>query len=359
MEIFNELNFFNQNNLFQKILFVLFIGFTGFFFSVILFELVKISLKKTFKSSSESINKNLRIVFYIFFTLLFINIAIPASEFKGYVGSFVQKISFILFISCFAIMASKILLFAKTLIYERHDINIENNLSGRKIRTQIDFLYKLGLVVITLIAVSVILMSFKSVRDLGTSLLASAGIAGILIGFAAQKSIANLLAGFQIAFTQPIRLDDVVIVENEWGKIEEISLTYVVVRIWDARRLVLPISYFLEKPFQNWTRVSAELLGTIFLYADYSLPIDAVRAEVTRLLPAIKQWDGKVNVVQVTDTTERTMQIRILVSSRNSGEAFDLRCILREKVIDFIQSKYPGSLPKFRTETLAEESMLK
>lgn len=359
MEIFNELIILEHNNLFHKIIFVLLLGIGGFILSLLLFEGIKLSLKKTYKSSSSNINENLRKVFYVFFSLLFINIAIPSAKFEGMVGTYIQKTFYILFIACFGIMISRILLFAKTVIYERNDITIENNLSGRKIRTQIDFIYKLAMVITTIIAVSVILMSFKPVRDLGTSLLASAGIAGIMIGLAAQKSISNLLAGFQIAFTQPIRLDDVVIVENEWGKIEEISLTYVVVRIWDERRLILPISYFLEKPFQNWTRVSADLLGTIFFHADYSLPVEAVRTEVTRLLQTQKQWDGKVNVVQVTDTTEKTMQIRILVSAKNSGDAFDLRCILREKVIDFIQKNYPASLPKFRTEKLDEALPLK
>jgi len=350
MEILNQFFRLEHNSELYKILFVLLMGVGGFLISVLLFEVLKLSLKTTFKSSSSNINNNLRIVFYAFFSLLFINIALPSAEFEGFVGIYFKKTFYIMFIACFGIMISKILLFAKTVIYERNDINIENNLSGRKIRTQLDFIYKLAIIVTSIIAISVILMSFKPVRDLGTSLLASAGIAGILIGLAAQKSISNLLAGFQIAFTQTIRLDDVVIVENEWGKIEEISLTYVVVRIWDARRLILPISYFIEKPFQNWTRVSSELLGTIFFYADYSLPVDALRSEVTRLLSTLKQWDGKVNVVQVTDTTEKTMQIRILVSAKNSGDAFDLRCIVRERVIDFVQKNYPASLPKCRTE---------
>src|SRR5690606_20082968 len=162
---------------------------------------------------------------------------------------------------------------------------------------------------------------------------ASAGIAGIIVGLAAQKAMGNLLAGFQVACTQPIRIDDVVIVEHEWGRIQEITLTYVVVRIWDQRTLIGPISYFLDTPCRNWTRDSAEILGTVFLYVDYSLPVDAVRAEVTRLLGTIALWDGRVNVVQVTDATEKSMQIRILVSARNSGDAFALRTILREKVI--------------------------
>jgi hypothetical protein len=162
------------------------------------------------------------------------------------------------------------------------------------------------------------LMVFESVRQFGASILASAGIAGIIIGFAAQRSIATLLAGFQIALTQPIRVDDVVIVENEWGRIEEITLTYVVVRIWDLRRLIVPITHFIEQPFQNWTRVSADILGTVFLYVDYTVPVDALRAELTRILRRRALWDGKVNVLQVTDAKEHTLEVRALASAADA-----------------------------------------
>ncbi|RYZ24858.1 MAG: mechanosensitive ion channel, partial [Chitinophagaceae bacterium] len=181
--------------------------------------------------------------------------------------------------------------------------------------------------------------------------LTGVGIGGIIIGFAAQKSLGNLLAGFQIAFTQPIRIDDVLIVEGEWGKVEEITLTYVVVNIWDQRRLILPITYFIEKPFQNWTRVSAELLGTVFLYLDYTIPIEPLRQEMTRLLSSNPLWDKRVNVVQVTDSTkDSSIEVRFLMSASNSSRAFDLRCNIREAMIAFIQTNYPESLPKKRLE---------
>jgi small-conductance mechanosensitive channel len=162
--------------------------------------------------------------------------------------------------------------------------------------------------------------------------------------------LGNLLAGFQIAFTQPIRIDDVVIVEGEWGRVEEITLTYVVVNIWDQRRLILPITYFIEKPFQNWTRVSAQLLGTVFLYLDYTVPIPPLREELTRLLTAHPLWDKRVNVVQVTDNKELNIEIRFLMSARNSSQAFDLRCHVREEMIAFIKANYPDSFPKTRLE---------
>ena len=200
-------------------------------------------------------------------------------------------------------------------------------------------------------ALSLVLMSFEAVRKIGTGLLTSAGIAGIIVGFAAQKSLANLLAGFQIAFTQPIRIDDVVVVEGEFGNIEEITLTYVVVRIWDQRRLVLPINYFIEKPFQNWTRSSSEVLGTVFIYVDYTLPIEPVRAELERLATESPLWDKRVCKLHVTDAKEKTLELRALVSARDSGTAFDLRCDIREKLVDFIQKNYPDSLPKTRAES--------
>ena len=185
---------------------------------------------------------------------------------------------------------------------------------------------------------------------MGVSLFASAGVAGIILGFAAQKLIGNVLAGFQIAISQPIRIDDLVIVEKEWGWIEEINLTYVVVRIWDKRRLILPTTYFIDKPFQNWTRVSADILGTVFIYTDYTVPVDKLREELSRILKTDKNWDGKVNVLQVTDSTEQTMEIRALMSALDSPSAWDLRVNVREKLISYLQKNYPESLPKSRIE---------
>jgi small-conductance mechanosensitive channel len=193
-------------------------------------------------------------------------------------------------------------------------------------------------------------MTFDSIRRIGVSLFASAGVAGIIIGFAAQKLIASVLAGFQIALTQPIRIDDVVIVENEWGWIEEITLTYVVVRIWDKRRLILPSTYFIENPFQNWTRVSADILGTVFIYTDYTVPVDELRSEFTRILEESDLWDGQTNVMQVTNATDKTLEIRALMSTADSPTAWDLRVLVREKLIHFLQQNYPESLPRTRIE---------
>ena len=242
----------------------------------------------------------------------------------------------------------RLVAFGKSLILSRYDFHSEDNLDARRVYTQFKIIERIINFLIIILAVSLALMTFDSIRKLGISLLASAGIAGIIIGFAAQKLLATILAGLQIAITQPIRLDDVVIIENEWGWIEEITLTYIVVRIWDKRRLIVPTTYFIEKPFQNWTRTSADILGTVFIYADYTLPVDEVRKELTRILENDSKWDGKVNVLQVTDATADTIEIRALVSASDSPSAWDLRVNVREQLISFLQRKYPESLPKTR-----------
>jgi small-conductance mechanosensitive channel len=235
-------------------------------------------------------------------------------------------------------------------LYDRYKIESEDNLKARKIHTQMVYLKRVFAVIVAVIALALILINFEKVRQLGTTILASAGIVGIVLGFASQRSIALLFAGFQVALTQPIRIDDVVIVENEWGKIEEITLTYVVVRIWDKRRLVVPISYFIENPFQNWTRVSADLLGTVYLYCDYTVPVEAVREELRRIVEQSGDWDGEVCSVQVTDATERTMAVRALVSAGDASRLWSLRCEVREKLIDYVRRELPESLPRFRAQ---------
>ena len=239
---------------------------------------------------------------------------------------------------------------AEDVVAGRYDVDVSDNLKARAIHTQFAILRKLSVVAITVLASGLVLMSFEGFRELGTGILASAGLVGLVMGFAAQKTLGNLLAGIQIAITQPIRMDDVVIVEGEWGRIEEITLTYVVVRIWDLRRLVLPIAYFIEKPFQNWTRVSADILGTVFLYVDYTVPVDAIRAELERIVQGSTDWDGQVCGVQVTDTSPQGIEVRALVSATDASKAWNLRCEVREKLVSFLQREYPGALPKLRGE---------
>ena len=231
------------------------------------------------------------------------------------------------------------------------DIGATDNLNARKSLTQIKVFKGIANSIIVIIAIAVGLLTFEQVKTIGISLLTSAGIIGIIVGFAAQKSIGMILAGIQLAITQPIRLDDVVIVEGEWGRIEEITLTYVVVKIWDERRLVLPVTWFLEKPFQNWTRTRADITGSIFLYVDYSFPVESIRIALPDMLKGNPDWDERVLNVQVTKTTEQYKEIRVLLSSADSSKKWDLRAAIREKLIDFINVNYPDTFAKIRIKT--------
>ncbi|WP_053992893.1 mechanosensitive ion channel family protein [Mangrovimonas sp. TPBH4] len=263
-----------------------------------------------------------------------------------------RKISSILFIIAITWTIIVLLRVFKKNYLENYDLNQEDNLQARKLYTQFNILERIIIFVIITIAIGSGLMLFEGVRKFGLSVFASAGIAGIILGFAAQKALATILAGMQIAISQPIRLDDVLVVEGEWGWVEEITLTFVVVRIWDKRRLVLPTTYFIEKPFQNWTRTTAEILGTVFIYTDYNIDFDALRKELTRLLENTPLWDQKVNVLQVTDSKEFSVEIRALMSAKNSPEAWDLRVYVREGLIKFIQQNFPDSLPRTRVSIL-------
>lgn len=297
----------------------------------------------------QSILRRLGHPFNIFLPLFFFNLLLPTMRMPPVIMYRIGKGIEILLILSFAWILIRCIKVVQDYVFHRYDINKKDNLRERKIRTQLQFLRRFLIGLIMVLTVAAVLLSFSSLRKVGAGLLTGVGLSGIIIGFAAQKSIGNLLAGFQIAFTQPIRIDDAIIVEGEFGTVEEITLTYVVVKIWDERRLVLPINYFIEKPFQNWTRSSSELLGTVILFTDYNLPVDPIRVELTRLLKESKYWDGRVNAVHVTDATESTVQIRALMSGRNSGDVFELRCYVRENLIKFINDNFGGSLPKNRT----------
>lgn len=270
-----------------------------------------------------------------------------SKEWEG-IWSYLPKVNTVLIILGFTwclLILSQIL---KGSLLRQYDISSEDNLRARKIYTQINILQKVINFVIIIFGLGLLLLSFESIRQIGVGLFASAGVAGIIIGFSAQKAIGTLIAGIQIAFAQPFRLEDAVVVEGEWGWIEEINLTYVVVRIWDQRRLVLPSTYFLEKPFQNWTRTSADIIGSVFIYTDYTISFAAMRQELDRILESTPLWDKKTKVLQVTDSKESTVETRILVSAKNSPTAWDLRVHVREKMIEFIQKNYPEALPKSR-----------
>lgn len=256
-------------------------------------------------------------------------------------------VSFVVIVGWSAMTALHI---AGDLHLRRYRIDCDDNLLARKHVTQIRLLLKAVDTVIVLLTLSAALMTFETVRQYGVSLFASAGVAGLIAGFAARPVLANFFAGLQIALTQPIRVDDAVVIEGEWGWIEDITSTYVVVKLWDWRRLIVPLTYFMEKPFQNWTRESANIIGSIFLHVDYTAPIDAIRARLIEIARASPLWDGKVVVLQVTDATPRTIELRALVSAGTSPKAWDLRCEVREKLIDFLKAEYPQTLPRLRLE---------
>jgi small-conductance mechanosensitive channel len=263
-------------------------------------------------------------------------------------GAWFRKVSTLLFIISFTWLLIRIIKLIKQLVISNYDVHTSNNLKARKVYTQFTILERIFIFLIIIMATGVALMSFEEIREIGISIFASAGVAGIIIGFSAQKMIGAILAGIQIAIAQPIKIDDVVVVEGEWGRIEQITLTYVVVAIWDKRRLILPTTYFIEKPFQNWTKTTADILGTVFLYTDYKVPFDKLREELRRILESTDLWDGKVQNIQVTNATGTHVEVRALMSAKDSPTAWDLRVLVREKLITFLQENYPESLPHSR-----------
>jgi small-conductance mechanosensitive channel len=230
----------------------------------------------------------------------------------------------------------------------RFNMATEDNLLARKHITQARILQRVAALLIAIVTLGLALMTISAVRQWGMSLLASAGVVGIIAGFALQPVLTNMIAGVQIATDQPIRLDDAVIVEGEWGVVEEITSTYVVVKLWDWRRMILPLTYFIQKPFQNWTRETARLIGTAFLYVDYEAPMERLRSELERICKGSPLWDGDVVNLQVTEITDRVAQVRCLASARNAPTAFDLRCEIREKMLAFMRDECPEALPKDR-----------
>ncbi len=257
----------------------------------------------------------------------------------------------ILLIGWIAYMAADI---AMTRYLNSLHTDVADNLLARKAATQMRVLRRAINVLIVLVTLGFALMSFDAVRQFGVSLFASAGVVGLVVGLAARPVLSNLIAGMQIALTQPIRIDDVVVVEGEWGRIEEFTSTYVVVRIWDLRRLIVPLSYFLETPFRNWTYQSSKILGTVYLYADYTIPVERVRERAIEMIKASPLWDGDVAGLQVTDCKEHTMELRALMSASDSSKAWDLRCAVREGLIAFVQAEFPHALPRTRAELVAE-----
>ena len=328
------------------------VGLAGHF---IIFKTLEHITRRTQNVFDASLVDHCRGPFRLIFPLFLVRFVLPLLEISPTILDFVKHVLSLCFIASVAWLIIRLTSVLDDLMLSRYRIDERDNLQARKIQTQLQIFKKIVFVVVAILALAIMLMTFEKVRQLGTSILASAGIIGLIVGLAAQRTIATLLAGIQIAITQPIRVDDVVIVENEWGRIEEITFTYVIVRIWDLRRLVLPITYFIEKPFQNWTRVTADILGTAFIYVDYTVPVQAIRDELHRILKSTNLWDGKAWVLQVTNATERTVEVRALMSAPDAPTAWNLRCEVREKLIAFVQKNYPDGLPKLRAEIRESE----
>lgn len=283
--------------------------------------------------------------------LVALGIALPATPLAADTQGAIARLLALATICLLGWIAVSVLQITADFYLLRFRIDVADNLLARKHVTQVRVLVRILDVVIVLITVGFALLTFDTVRQFGVTLFASAGVAGIVAGIAARPVLTNFLAGVQLAVAQPIRIDDAVVVENEWGNVEEITFTYVVVRLWDWRRMVLPLSYFIEKPFQNWTRVGGELIGSVFLYVDPTAPIEPIRRKLTEIASQSKLWNGKVVNLQVSDCKETTIELRALVSADTAPAVWDLRCEVREKLIDFLQREYPSALPRRRYET--------
>lgn len=282
-------------------------------------------------------------------------IAVPVAPFDPDTADWLARLLLMAIIALVGWTAITALNIAADIYLRQFRLDVEDNLLARKHNTQVRVLLRTAEVLVVTVTIGAALMTFEAVRQYGVSLFASAGVAGIVAGLAARPVLSNLFAGVQLAMTQPIRLDDQVIVENEWGWVEEITATYVVLRLWDWRRLIVPLSYFIEKPFQNWTRESSALIGTSFIYVDYRAPVAAIRAKLNDIVKQSKLWDGKVVNLQVTEAKENTLELRCLMSANSAGNAFDLRCEVREKLVDFLQKEHPNALPRQRAEVSVEE----
>jgi small-conductance mechanosensitive channel len=288
-------------------------------------------------------------------TALALLIAAPMTGLSGTAFDIVEHAIIIGLIGSAAWLTTRILFFLEDTTFRRLPLNVADNRRTRKIRTQVSLLRRLTAVVIAVVALPAALMTIPPLRTFGASLLASAGIVGVVAGLAAQTTLGHVFAGLQLAFADSLRYDDVVVVEGEWGRVEEIRLTHVVLQLWDHRRLILPTTYFTSQPFQNWTRHEARVLASIYLHLDYTAPVGALRVEAQRVIEESPLWDQREWVLQVVDSTPTTMLIRVLASAADAPSAWDLRCDVREKLIDFLRDNYPSGLPRVRASLLDED----
>ena len=286
----------------------------------------------------------------LLFPTLYLSFVTPSLHLSAEARELYTHATSLLSIAAGTYLAINMTSLARDALLASVDQNEGGSLAARKMVTQVRVAEKVLDFVILVLCLAFMLMTFDSIRQVGVSILASAGVAGVIVGFAAQRSIGTLLAGMQIAATQPIRIGDGVVVEGEFGTIEEITLTYVVVKLWDLRRLIVPITYFIEKPFQNWTRSSTEMLGAVFLYTDYGVPVAAVRSELDRVVQGSPLWDGRTANLVVTDAKPNVLELRCCVSAQDASKLWDLRCLVREKLVAYLWENHPASLPRVRGE---------
>ena len=339
---------FNPENAIASLILIAVALLVAFVLHFLLFNTVRKIAKRTNADYLYEATKKLNAPGLMIFLIVAVIIVLPLIALRDVFEDNVRHILSILIIFNIAWFIIQGIAIVRQIVLEQYSMEDKDNLRARKVYTQFRMLERIIIFIIIIIALATALMTFETIKQVGVSILASAGIAGIIIGFAAQRVIATIFAGFQIAITQPIRLDDVVIVEGEYGWIEEITLTYAVIRLWDKRRLIVPTTYFIENPFQNWTRVSADILGAVYIYTDYNVPVEALRKELTRLLENSDFWDKNVNALQVTNSTEKTIELRALMSAADSPSAWNLRVYVRENLIKFLQENYPECLPKLR-----------
>ena len=327
----------------------------GFVALLVLGLVFRLGLRRSNPMIAEALKTRCASVFGWFLPLLGVYLAVPVAGVAAE-QAWLRPLLVSALIFGIGLLLTRLVRVLEDILRHRVQMDVADNLRARSIHTQFRILRQVVTLIIWILTGSAILLQFDGFQQFGRGLLASAGIASLVIGFAAQRTLGNLIAGFQIAITQPIRLDDVVVVENEWGRIEEITLTYVIVKIWDERRLVLPISYFLENPFTNWTRSTSDILGTVFLHVDYSVPLDALREKLNELVKEHEDWDGRVAEIVALESRPTTLEIRALISARDSGAAWRLRCHVREGLVTFLQQNYPTALPRFRAEVRNEVS---
>jgi small-conductance mechanosensitive channel len=330
----------------------------GLFAHAIVFSALKRIAGRAHSLLDNSIALHCSAPLRLIFPLLTLDIVMPSLKIPGAINDPVRHVIALLLIAGVARLCVGSTRVAEDLLVDSYRIDVPDNIKARRVRTQFEVFRRVISFAVFVVALGIALTTFDWAKTIGTSVLASAGIVGLAASLAARPTIENLVAGLQIALTEPMRLDDVVVANGEWGRIEEITTTYVVLRTWDLRRMILPLSYFIQTPFENWTRKTADLLGYVYLYLDYTMPIEPLRLEFTRILMSSPRWDRKINVLQVADASEHTLQVRALLSAADSGTAWDLRCEVREKLLEFVQKNYPHCLPRNRNELYERRALV-